>query len=33
MVATVSLSLEWAILMGLTTAMLTRAIGAAKSKG
>jgi SulP family sulfate permease len=33
MVATVSLSLEWAILMGLTTAMLTRAIGAAKTKG
>ena len=33
MVATVSLSLEWAILMGLTTAMLTRAIGARKTKG
>jgi len=33
LVGTVSLSLEWAILLGLTTAMLVRAIGAAKTKG
>ena len=33
LVGTVSLSLEWAILLGLTTAMLTRAIGAANTTG